>query len=67
MECPECNGKTAVKDSRKIECNVFRIRVCKDCGHKFYTEEAEIELEEADIYMAYLKRQYRNKKRLGEK
>lgn len=43
MNCPECDGKTGVKDSRQIEMNVYRRRVCKGCGYKFYTEETEIE------------------------
>lgn len=62
MECPECGKKSNVIASRKVEMNVFRIRVCKGCGHKFYTEESEIDIEEADAYMSEIKRQYRKKK-----
>ena len=43
MNCPECNGKTGVVESRTVELNVYRHRVCKKCGHRFYTEETEIE------------------------
>lgn len=60
MECPKCGNKgSTVIDSRKVETNVFRIRVCKTCNYKFYTEETEIELEEADEYMAEIKRRQR--------
>lgn len=43
MYCPNCNGKTTVKESRKVEMNVYRHRVCTVCGYDFYTEETEIE------------------------
>ncbi len=43
MNCPECDGKTGVVESRAVELNVYRHRVCKNCGHSFYTEEAEVE------------------------
>lgn len=38
MECPNCGDRnTTVKDSRKVEMNVFRIRHCKKCElHKEY-------------------------------
>jgi transcriptional regulator NrdR family protein len=43
MVCPECDcEKTIVKDSRPVEDNVFRRRVCSECGHKFFTEEVVI-------------------------
>lgn len=42
MECPNCGDKnTIVKDSRKVEMNVFRTRYCNKCGNTFYTEERE--------------------------
>lgn len=56
MECPKCSGKSNVVNSRKVEMNVFRVRVCKDCGFRFYTEEVEIDNEEARAYMAAIKR-----------
>ena len=40
MECPNCGDRnTTVKDSRKVEMNVFRTRYCSKCGNTFYTEE----------------------------
>lgn len=63
MECPKCGSrKTMVKDSRKTEMNVFRIRVCKDCGNTFYTEELTIEDKETvRAYMSAIKREQRRK------
>lgn len=72
MECPECGGKTSVINSREVEANVFRARECKKCKHRFYTEEVEIDKEEADEYMAFIKEKDRNRhkikvmKQLGE-
>ena len=43
MNCPKCNCKTSVQDSRKVEMNVYRRRICMECGYKFFTEETEIE------------------------
>ena len=62
MECPACGGKSKVIDSRKVEMNVFRTRKCIDCSHILYTEETSISLEEADVYMAAIKREYRKRK-----
>lgn len=61
MECPKCEGKSRVVDSRKVETIVFRRRICNVCGYRFYTEEIQIEKDEADIYMAALKREQRKK------
>ena len=53
MECPYCeSNQSNVIDSRKVEMNVFRTRICKKCGSKFYTEEVVITEEEARFYMA---------------
>ena len=42
MECPNCGDRnTTVKDSRKVEMNVFRTRHCNKCGNTFYTEEVK--------------------------
>ena len=41
MECPECEGKTKVRDTRSFAGAVYRKRVCKECGFSFYTEELE--------------------------
>lgn len=43
-------------NSRSVEMNVFRIRVCKDCGLRFYTEEITIDKDEARTYIAAIKR-----------
>lgn len=64
MECPYCsNSKSKVIDSRKVEMNVFRIRVCEQCNSKFYTEEVVISDEEARFYMATIKRKYREERK----
>ena len=55
MECPNCGEKSKVVDSRKVELNVFRVRECKTCGLRFYTEETEIDTDEAKIYGSYKK------------
>lgn len=47
MLCPECDSKTRVVDSRPVETLVARKRVCKSCGYSFYTEEVEVEDNEA--------------------
>lgn len=65
MECPNCGSKSNfVINSRKVEMNVFRIRLCKECKKKFYTEEVSIDQEEADYYMAEIKREYRARKKV---
>ena len=51
MNCPECDEKTTVKISKKIEMVVARQRVCTKCGYIFYTEESEVE--EADALKYY--------------
>ncbi len=44
MICPICEGKTKVIDSRS-ECDcVKRRRECLGCGHRFSTEEIEVDL-----------------------
>lgn len=56
IECPNCGGKSNVINSRAVEMNVFRMRVCKNCGFRFYTEELTIDKDEANAYMAAIKR-----------
>lgn len=66
MECPYCSSNLSkVIDSRKVEMNVFRTRVCKRCNSKFYTEEVVITEEEARFYMAAIKRKYRKVRKLN--
>ena len=62
MICPRCEKETYVVDSCAVELNVFRTRKCKYCGYKFYTEEIELEPEDARAYMAAVKRAYRKRK-----
>lgn len=61
MECPNCGDKnTIVKNSRKVEMNVFRMRHCNQCGNKFYTEETSIDdMETVRAYMSAIKREQR--------
>ena len=46
MKCPECDYKTSVVDSRRVEDTVFRRRLCTRCKYRFYTEELTIEDED---------------------
>lgn len=43
MNCPECDGKTRVRDSRRVEMVVARKRECIECGYSFYTQEEEVD------------------------
>lgn len=63
MECPNCGDRnTTVKDSRKVEMNVFRTRHCSKCGNTFYTEEISIDDEETvRAYMIAIKQEQRKK------
>ena len=63
MERPNCGDRnTTVKDSRKVEMNVFRTRHCNKCGNTIYTEAIRIEDEETvRAYMSAIKREQRKK------
>ena len=62
--CPECDGKTRVLDSRGVELNTYRKRVCKECGYTFVTEETEVEDRTGLRYFyAEAVRQHRQRKR----
>ena len=50
MNCPECDGKTKVTISRRVEMVVARQRICLKCGYIFYTEEVEVEETDALKY-----------------
>lgn len=39
MRCPKCNGRLVVKDSRKLNGEVLRMRQCLTCRKKVYTYE----------------------------
>ena len=43
MTCPVCGGKNYVVDSRSDVDAVYRKRICKECGHEFFTVEFETE------------------------
>lgn len=63
MICPECEGKTKVVVSKSVELNVYRKRECKECGYTFYTEETEIDDNEAlRFYYAEAQNRFRQKK-----
>ena len=45
MKCPECGGKTGVRDTRHFPDNeTYRLRRCAECGHTFFTTEFAVEL-----------------------
>ena len=50
MTCPKCESNTIVKDSRKVNNLVARRRVCKNCDYSFYTEEVEVDNNDALKY-----------------
>lgn len=50
MNCPECEGKTKVTISKKVEMVVARKRECTKCGYSFYTQEEEVEEPDALKY-----------------
>ena len=39
MRCVKCKGATKVKDSRSHKNTIRRRRICKKCGHRFFTFE----------------------------
>jgi transcriptional regulator NrdR family protein len=39
MECPKCGGRTRVVDTRVLDGQVRRARVCRECGELFKTRE----------------------------
>lgn len=41
MTCPVCGGKTKVDETCTDGEEIYRRRACKECGHIFYTTEAE--------------------------
>lgn len=45
MKCPKCDGKTKVTDTvpNEAEHEIYRRRLCLECGHKFYSVEFETE------------------------
>jgi len=40
IECPKCGCKmSSVRDTRKIGRVVKRVRICRNCGHSYFTFE----------------------------
>jgi transcriptional regulator NrdR family protein len=42
FRCTRCGGRTAITDTRELakeENVVRRCRICKECGHRMYTQE----------------------------
>lgn len=44
MNCESCGGVTKVVDSRKEGEAVIRRRECSDCGERFTTSEARVQV-----------------------
>ncbi len=44
MTCPVCGGKTCITNSRPSYDIVRRRRECHDCGHRFTTQEIEVDV-----------------------
>lgn len=64
MECPECEAKTVVLESREFAGAVYRRRKCKECGFRFTTEETETENTELmkEAWKYQMQRYRKNKK-----
>ena len=63
MKCPKCGKKMYVDDVvHTTENEVYRRKVCKACGHGFFTVEYEIEADKhlADIWFKYRGRNAKN-------
>lgn len=43
MKCPRCGGKTGTKDvvQNPDRHETYRMKICSNCGHLFYTIEKE--------------------------
>lgn len=66
MKCPKCNGKVYVTDTTNNDEDheIYRRRVCKECGKIFYTTEFEVEYTDdfAKIYNQWFRFNiYKNK------
>lgn len=56
MDCPVCNGRSEVIDSRKRTYGVWRRRKCLECGSRFTTQEVlSLNIEQASRKMGKLK------------
>lgn len=61
MNCPKCGGDTCVRGSFADSESVQRRRVCKKCGHVFYTSEYEVDqqMDYIDTRKIYYNSDYR--------
>lgn len=60
--CPECGGKTIVRDNAmdKDSNELFRKRMCTACGHEFFTTEFVVDNDEKfHKFWLDLKREHR--------
>lgn len=71
MKCPKCGGKVNVMDTvHNTDLNeIYRERICEDCGHIFYTTEYEVVQNQAfeEDWAQYHRREYAHTKRRIEK
>lgn len=66
INCPVCGGRTAVTHNYSDGESMYRSRMCKECGHVFYTTEEEltsskkyfVELQSIDNLEKYYRRKY---------
>lgn len=49
MNCPKCNSKSSVYDSRTTATHTRRRRVCPKCAHRFTTVEIETDARDKSI------------------
>jgi transcriptional regulator NrdR family protein len=59
MTCPVCGGKNHVVDTRQDIDAVYRKRICKECGHEFFT--VEFETESTDEFKRLARERYHKK------
>lgn len=43
MNCPVCDAKSLVMETRGDDMSIHRRRKCTSCGHLFYTQERVME------------------------
>lgn len=66
MDCPICESRTKVVDSRSYAGAVYRRRRCSTCGNEFITEEDILEEGGEDVFReiySLLKMGQRDKKK----
>lgn len=65
MTCPKCGGDTWVRDSKPDAESVHRQRICKECGHIFFTVESDVKshIPFYDAQSQYYKARWAERKR----